>query len=437
MKFKNFEEIQCFLDNLNQHHVDLGLERMKKAITLLGLDVFPCKAIQVVGTNGKGSTVTFLSALAQSHGLKVGLYTSPHFVTPRERVHINGKMLSPDIWCENMGYVVSKIHSVTYFELLTLFALYTFILSRVDLIILEAGLGGKYDATTAIPVDLVCYTPISLDHEKFLGETVSEIALEKAQAIRTNKFVLTGPQEHDVFDILYRIAKDKKAFFYSVDQLILPYDISSLSYTFMYQDKNDKESVKKQKLGLLGKHQTLNAKLALGAWSILSQEYSWNLDTVSIRKGLIHAYIPGRFQFVKLNSRLGNLSIILDGAHNPGSLEAIALELQRLCIVPSAVIFSCFADKNIPKMVTIIEKIACDAQIIIPTIQVHDRAIDSHELATYFTSSRAIPVQRLKLALTYIIEKNIDSSIQKPVIIIGSLYLLGEFFTLYPDSLVL
>ena len=166
MRFHSFDDVQDHLDALGLFHMDFGLDRMRNALDALGLLTPPFVTVQIVGTNGKGSTSTFLSCVARAHGLKVGLYTSPHFVTPRERIRINGTMLPADRWPVLADRVMEAAPNLTYFEFLTALGLLAFAEAGVDLVVMEAGLGGHYDATTAMPVQAVCFTPIGMDHAK-------------------------------------------------------------------------------------------------------------------------------------------------------------------------------------------------------------------------------------------------------------------------------
>lgn len=427
MKFTSFDDVQNFLDNLDLFNIDLELTRMNQVLTKLDFNSLPYKVVQIVGTNGKGSTATFLASLAKSHGLKVGLYTSPHFVTPRERICINGKMLSPEVWITLIERILTNTLSLTYFELLTVLAIVAFSEFKVDLAILEAGLGGQHDATTAVPADLICYTPIDLDHEQFLGSTVEAIAREKSQAMRFRKPVLSSFQQPEVMSILFSMAKEKNCSFQSLEQMSLVYDL-------FYPNGDGQTKSEYLTLGMAGEHQRINAQLALAAWHLLSQNFGWDFNLDCIYKGLAHAFIPGRFQYVPPDPLLGCLPTILDGAHNPHGLEACIDTCKSTGIRPGAIIFSCFADKNIKEMVELVQIFAEGIPLFIPTIQVHERAMCSNELAKLFKCS-VQPVQRLSIALQAIQNSDIEISEKHPVVIIGSLYLLGEFFTLYPHVL--
>ncbi|MFQ8889245.1 MAG: bifunctional folylpolyglutamate synthase/dihydrofolate synthase [Bilophila wadsworthia] len=275
MRFHSFDDVQDHLDALGLFHMDFGLDRMRNALDALGL-LTPFVTVQIVGTNGKGSTSTFLSCVARAHGLKVGLYTSPHFVTPRERIRINGTMLPADRWPVLADRVMEAAPNLTYFEFLTALGLLAFAEAGVDLVVMEAGLGGHYDATTAMPVQAVCFTPIGMDHEKILGPTLTDIASDKSQAMRPGVPAFTAPQEAEALDCLLRTAQEKGAELRETASLPFP----------------------QSALGLAGPHQRVNARLAIAVWDWLvistMAQYARNH-----RQGLASAHFPGRFQRIQ------------------------------------------------------------------------------------------------------------------------------------------
>ena len=413
MTFRHFDDVQNHLDHLGLFHMDFGLDRMRAALAALGLLAPPFTTVQIVGTNGKGSTSTFLSSVARAQGLNVGLYTSPHFVTPRERIRINGAMLAIDAWPALANRVMEAAPDLTYFEFLTALGLLAFAEAHVDLVVLEAGLGGHYDATTAMPVEAVCFTPIGMDHEKILGNTLAAIATDKAQAMRPGVPAFTAPQEPDALSVLQRTAHEKGCPLHETAALPAP----------------------QQTLGLAGAHQRLNARLALAVWDDLSRRLGWPSTEEATAAGLRDAHFPGRFQ--RIAGHDGKPTLYLDGAHNPHGLRALEAAVRDAGITPSAVIFSCLADKDISDMLPLVRRIAADALILTPTIQDNERAMNGEELAQRLAEGRCAAdtrsVQRLSLALSEAARHAREQ--EGPILLCGSLYLLGEFFTLYPWAL--
>ena len=215
---KDYTELAIYMERLGLFHMDLTLGRMEAFWEARGVPDIP--VLHIVGTNGKGSTAVFFGSIARAHGLKTGLFTSPHFATPRERVQVNRAMLPRPTWVELANEVLSTPggNDLTYFEFQTCIAMLAFEREGVDLAIMEAGLGGKYDATNVFAPGLTLYTPIGMDHEKELGPTLKDIARDKAGAMREGSTVVTGPQEGEVMAELENRASEVGArFVYSVD----------------------------------------------------------------------------------------------------------------------------------------------------------------------------------------------------------------------------
>lgn len=428
MTFNSFDDVQNHLDRLGLFHMDFGLDRMRRALAALGLTDCSCPVVQIVGTNGKGSTSTFLASLATAHGLKTGLYTSPHFLTPRERIRIDGRMLPPERWPSLASRVHAAAPGLTYFEFLTVLGLLAFAAEKTDLIVLETGLGGRYDATTAAPVHLICFTPVGMDHENVLGHSLAAIATDKAGAIRPmpeGGAVLTGPQPDEVMACLRHAARENGVPLLTVEREALPFDLL---------DPERPDSI--PPLGLGGPHQIDNARLALAAWGFLGRMKQWPVGRDAILGGLAGAHLAGRFQYVPATGDLPPL--ILDGAHNPQGLVALSRALEQERIQPGAVIFSCLGDKNRKEMLPLVARIAAGAPVLVPTIQDNERAMSGRELAAELPGAQ--PVQRLRLALDAVRTRNAAPAPgleenRRPVLVCGSLYLLGEFFTLYPALL--
>ena len=317
---------------------------------------------------------------------------------------------------DKLDRVMEAAPNLTYFEFLTALGLLAFAEAGVDLVVMEAGLGGHYDATTAMPVQAVCFTPIGMDHEKILGPTLTDIASDKSQAMRPGVPAFTAPQEAEALDCLLRTAQEKGAELRETASLPFP----------------------QSALGLAGPHQRVNARLAIAAWDWLADQHHWPNMPETAAKGLASAHFPGRFQRIPACNGLPPL--ILDGAHNPHGLRAFETAIRDADIQPAAVIFSCLADKDISDMLPFIRRIAGDAPLFVPTIQDNERAMNGEELAKLLAEGRgpAItqPTQRLSLALketaSFVPAEDAD---RHPVLLCGSLYLLGEFFNLHPQTL--
>lgn len=425
-RFANFNQVEDYLDSLGLFHMDFGLERMYKAVNALFPEGCPFKVAQVVGTNGKGSTSHFLASIVGAHNIKNGLFTSPHLLTVRERVRVGRHMLPEEEWtvCANIVDAVQskkEKERLTYFEFVTVLALVAFARAKVEFAVLEAGLGGEFDATSAIFAEILLFTPISIDHQQILGEKLSEIAATKAGAIKPGQILLTAGQEPEVLDILKAKAAENGG------KLLKPSPGQSFNYP----------------LGLLGYQQKDNARLALAAFSLLAQKHGWILRKPALLRGFKRTYVPGRMQLINPVFELP--AQLLDGAHNLQSFEALEKNLHNYGIRPRAIIFSCMNDKNLGSLLPKLPGWT-DGPIYIPPIANNQRAASPKEL-TDKIGPRAIPAKNLQEAIK-LADKTppaalpqprqpayLPEHLQSPVLICGSLYLLGEFFKLHPGLL--
>ena len=390
------------MDRLGLFHMDLTLDRMRAFWKARGLPAVP--VVHVVGTNGKGSTAAFFGSLARAHGLKVGQFTSPHFLSPRERIQINRTMLSERKWTE-LGNLVMDTpggDALTYFEFQTCLAMLAFERSHVDVAVMEAGLGGRFDATNVFAPGLTLFTPIGLDHEKILGPTLRDIARDKAGALRSGGVGLTGPQEGEAMVGLQDRAEAVRG------RLIYAVDVA--------------EPPLGTRLGLAGIHQTANAHLALAGWRWFAAGQQVRSEYRVEQFGLESTFLPGRFQRVAVGGR----QVILDGAHNGHALAALKAALKAESIRPGCVIFACLRDKELSSMLPLVRELT-DGPILVPAME-GERAMDNRELAG-LVGERARALDSMEAALAA------GSDYNQPTLVCGSLYLLADFYTLYPEFL--
>lgn len=432
--FRTYEDVIRHLDSLGLFHMDMGLDRMKRALHTLGLDKFRCPAVQIVGTNGKGSTSVFLQSIAMAHGLNAGLYTSPHFVWPEERIRQNHTMLPRRVWPALASEAVQAEKDLTYFELLTVMAASAFQTSESDLMIFEAGLGGRYDATTALPVDMVCFVPIGMDHMNVLGDTLAAIADDKSDALRAGVSVaVSAPQEEEVRNILRSKADE-----HGIALCSAPSSRGcdgNRSGMALWEDLPDglKECAvlpEDVELGLHGPHQRMNAQTAVLAWVMLCHLHNWKTDRHTIALGLRRAFIPGRLQFVPAGKT--HPAMWLDGAHNPHGMTALlkAVDQMREEERPGAVVFSCLADKQPEKLTQLVLQLSGNVPLFVPTIKDNPRAASADDLAALL-GSRAAAADSLEDAIRHAQA----AAGEKPVLVCGSLYLLSEVFEMWPSLL--
>ncbi len=419
--FSNYKEIKKYLDTLGMFHMKAGQDRVLKALEKLKITSLPYKAVQIVGTNGKGSTSTFLSSISAEMGMKTGLFTSPHFVSVKERIKINNEEVSDDIWLKCANKVYKAHNDLTYFEFITVLGVLIYKECACDIVFFEAGLGGKFDATTALEAQITIFTPIALDHCKILGNTIEEIARDKANAMgHWTKFAISAMQEDNASKEIEKRAKE----------LDIP----------LYYAENNRNI----KISLNGEHQQKNASLALSTWAKIAEFYALERNIQKEEKALENAFIAGRLQnIVKEKSPIKNTQIFLDGGHNIHGLKSVQDYFENNTIYIDSIIFSCLEDKDIMEMIEIIESIAKNKkaikekiELLIPTISDNPRALESAKLAQKIENNNFLEAKAYKNldeCIKYLHnKKNKEDS---TLLICGSLYLLAEFYALYPQFL--
>jgi len=311
-------EINSILDklfSLQRLGIKVGLDHTYELLNRCGNPHNKLKAIHIAGTNGKGSTAAMLQNILRKAGLNVGLYTSPHLVSFNERIRVNGITIPDSFIIKFMKIFnddIDKIKS-TFFETTTVLAFYYFCYKKVDIAIIETGLGGRLDSTNVLNPNLTIITSIDIDHQKFLGNTINEIAYEKAGIIKKNTPVITTKQPKKVLDILINRAEmfnSKIEIVNDPDKIFIDY-----YYTKFALDK------KEFSIPLLGEHQAYNASLAIRASSIFIEKLNYQ----TINDGLLTTIWPGRFQ--RLNKKL---PIFYDVAHNSAGINTIRLTLESI-----------------------------------------------------------------------------------------------------------
>lgn len=447
MKIDNFVKAQQFLyehipkKTAKKFPGELGLERTKYFLKLLGNPQNKLKVIHIAGTSGKGSTAYLTSLLLESLGLKVGLYTSPHLVDIRERLQIGNKMISKQDFVSCLNKIIpifdkvknSKFGEPTYFEILAAMAFYLFWKVRVDYAVVETGMGGLYDATNIVSLqDKLCIlTKIGLDHMEILGDTIEKIARQKAKIIQGKNHTISIKQEFPIKQVIDQEAKIKHASLIylqkSKDFKNIKVDIKKTVFDFYPRHP---EGVRKLTLGLIGQHQVENASLALTAVNYLSNRDKFRFDLDKIRKVLKKAKFPGRFEVKKIK----NKTVVVDGAHNQQKMEAFIKTLKE--VFPNTKFHFLVAfkkDKNYPKMLKQIIPFASKITItsfylkqdIMP--KSHDPALIAKTLSKLgFTNYQIIknPKQALNAVL------NVK---QKYIATTGSLYLIAKLYSNFPS----
>ncbi len=318
LKQHSLPEINSTLNklfSLQRLGIKVGLDHTHELLNRCENPHNKLKTIHIAGTNGKGSTAAMLQNILRKSGLSVGLYTSPHLVNFNERIRVNGSPISDSFIVEfmkNFNDDIDKIKS-TFFETTTVLAFYYFYYKKVDIAIIETGLGGRLDSTNVLNPSLTIITPIDYDHQNILGNTMNEIALEKAGIIKKNTPLITTKQTKEVLDIFIQTAKDFNSKIEIVNQ---PDNIFIDYFSTKFEVENKEFSIP-----LLGEHQAYNASLAIRASSSFIEKLSYQ----NIYDGLRTTVWPGRFQ--RLNKKL---PIFYDVAHNSAGINTIRLTLESI-----------------------------------------------------------------------------------------------------------
>mgnify|MGYP000867226926 CR=1 FL=1 len=425
-KFASFEEFAAYLDGLGLFHMDMGLGRIRAALAALNLAAPAWLGVQTVGTNGKGSTSVMLAALFQSHGFTTGLFTSPHFLSVRERIRINGAMLPESDWLDAANAVFAVYdppgeERLTYFELLTAMAARLFASHGVTAAVFETGLGGRYDAASALSHSLTVYTPIGEDHKDVLGDNPEKIALDKAGAMRLGVPAITGPQRPEVLAILRRETQGRNLLLQDRHLIRFAPEIGLIRPCRDAPGPVIEDIV----LGLPGAYQEQNARLALASFYFLADHKRFPIDPVAVRQAMSRAFIPGRLQRVRPSGV--EAEVILDCAHNLPALAALRQALARDQIEPDAMVFACLRDKNPQELAPRVLELA-QGPIAVPEIDAPGRAMPAAETAAIL-GERAVPAAGVPEALASL------SPGANLILVCGSMYLLAGFFAQWPETL--
>jgi len=347
--FKNFTQTKEWIENIKKFGSKLDLSRISTVLEKLGNPQNQFKSIHIAGTNGKGSTASYISNILIESGRKVGLYTSPYIVKFNERIAINSEYISDEnvIKYANQIYPTWKEmydneETVTFFEVLTVICFLYFRDESVDYAVIEVGLGGTLDATNVIIPELSVITNISYDHMNVLGDTLESIALNKLGIVKPNIPLVTSVKNNKLYPLFGQVTakNDSELTFVSFDKLK---DIE-LDESTKFKYKN-----KEYKLNLVGQHQALNASLAIEA----IKKLNLGINQQTIKKGLEKTKWPGRFEIF-------NHNIVLDGAHNIGGIEALEKTVNKMykdkyikCLV------SIMYDKEHQKIIEVLDNF-CD-----------------------------------------------------------------------------
>ncbi|OQY00423.1 MAG: bifunctional tetrahydrofolate synthase/dihydrofolate synthase [Desulfobacteraceae bacterium 4572_130] len=408
---------QCLdkMYKLNRFGIKLELETITNILKNIGSPQKKFKSIHIAGTNGKGSIASYIASILKSAGFKTGLYTSPHLIKFNERFSINGKDVSNDDIVQS--YIAVKNadtgkRKATFFELATAMGFYLFARNHVQWAVIETGMGGRLDATNVIKPELSVISNISIEHTDYLGNTIKDIAREKAGIIKNNIPVITGVKQASALSVLRKTAEKKSADFYLYKKDFKTRKSHKGNF-FTYT--SNKNKFQKLETKLLGPHQIENAALAIAASEIILSESSEK----HIKHGILKTTWPARLEYI-----MDNPMVIIDGAHNFEASKNLGKYLKfELKGKKIAIIIGILDDKPYKSMVK--ELIPCAHKIIFTKAEIN-RSLDPKILKDFsknITDSKIIIIENVGKAVEYAIKNLSDYDC---ICVAGSLYVAGE-----------
>lgn len=422
----NYREALDYIHGTKKFGSKLGLDNIRELLSLLGNPHNDLKFIHVAGTNGKGSTSSFIANILIEEGYKVGLFTSPYLEVFNERMKINNQDIKDDSLANITSKVKKKVDEMlkkgmnhpTEFEIVTAIAMQYYNEENVDVVVLEVGLGGRYDSTNVIEDSIASViTTISMDHTDILGDTIGKIAYEKAGIIKENGLVISYPQEKEAQEVIIDVTKTKSAGLTMVPtEKLEVIESTEFGSKFNFEYKDIKMS--DLEIQLVGIHQTYNAATALTTIFALKDKGLISVSEDAIRKGLKDTRWSGRLEVLRRNP-----IFLVDGAHNIQGIQALKKTIKDIFNYDKLILgVAILADKDVDHM---LEELVPIADKIVVTEANIFRALKAEELAA--------KIEKYNSNIT--IESNIEKAVQRTfelanendlIVFSGSLYLIGD-----------
>lgn len=443
-QIRTFRSAVNYLDSLINHErvpraqytaSNFSLARTNRLLTALGKPHKAFRSVHIAGTKGKGSTATMLAAMLRGCGIKVGLYTSPHVLNIRERIVVDGEMISDSAFAKAISAVSAvtakaRVPKPTYFEVLTAAAFKHFADSEVELAVIETGLGGRLDATNVVTPEVVGLTSISYDHIPQLGSDLESIAREKAAVIKKGVPVVSSPQRSAIVEVIREAATECDS----------PLRFSNEGVDFSYRFEFSRSAGRHARIcmttptsrfehlhvPLYGEHQATNCCLALNILDQLKLR-GFPIDDHDAMTGLASVHLLGRMEMICEEPR-----VLVDGAHNAASIDALMRAIgQHIPYDSMIVIFACQKDKDIAGM---LKRIQVGADKIIFVSTGSPRSADPAELAAHYNEHSGKMSQvaedlddAMRIAMSAISREDL-------ICITGSFYLVAQAMRKYADK---
>ncbi|EAF8225354.1 bifunctional folylpolyglutamate synthase/dihydrofolate synthase [Listeria monocytogenes] len=419
MTLNSYEEALDWIHGTLRLGIKPGLARMEYMMEKLNHPEKANKWVHIAGTNGKGSTLTFIRNALEEAGYRTGTFTSPYIEVFNERISVNGEPISDELivsLANRIKPIAEELEETVYgppseFEIITAMMFLCFAeYVSIDIGIVEVGLGGRLDSTNILVPLISVITSIGMDHMEFLGDTMEQIASEKAGIIKPGVPVISGAIQKETQEVIAEIAANNKS---NIAQLYDSFSMINKNGVNTYKTIYGEE-INNLSIGLLGIHQLNNAAIAIKVLQYLNTFSSFTIDLAAIRKGLEKAFWPGRMEKV-----ISNPFIMLDGAHNPEGINTFARSIETYP-EPKKIVVSILADKNYQEMLATLRAIP-NSEIILTTFS-YPRAMTTEEVLQIGKKEGILVNPDWKQALNNLSKGESDTKI----FVTGSLYFISE-----------
>ena len=433
----NYLEAEAYLNSLQFHKIKLGLDAMQAFLARVQRPEKSLKIVHVAGTNGKGSVSMTLHTILTSLGFRVGLYTSPHLTSVRERLRVDDSFIGRD----EFARIATRIRDVlgeekiTYFEFTTALAFLWFAELGVDLVILETGLGGRLDATNVVAPLVSVITNVSMDHEAYLGDDLESIAFEKAGIIKTGVPVVCGTEEERTTEVIRERCRELGADLHQYGEAFAAEPAGDGTWKWRgLSGPMDGLSVPRLRCAMRGSYQIRNASLALAVLALLAGQ-GFAATPEDIRAGLLQVRWPGRLEHIVLDRKSRQAVVeaaqndqslvhyLLDGAHNPAGVNSLVQTLKDEYVYRRLiVVWGAMADKDLAQTIPVIGDMASRIIFTRPT---GERSAEPEQLLACLP-----PSLRLRAGLERDVQKALLAAEEEAgtgdiIVVAGSLYLIG------------
>jgi dihydrofolate synthase/folylpolyglutamate synthase len=403
----------------------MGLERVERLLAEAGHPERGLRGALIGGTNGKGSVVAMARSVLVAAGHRVGTMPKPHLVSYRERIAVDGEPVAPGDFAAAVGRVLPAIDRVaadigppTEFEALTAAAIAELARRRVDLALVEVGMGGRLDATNVLDLGVAAITNVQRDHERYLGHTLAAIGTEKAAIIKPGNIAVTGAAGRGLRPIIERCAALDVPLRRAGPRQPYRVTVREAGWDGLLVDaRTPNGTMRDLQVGLLGSHQAANAAVALALIDALAERWSVTVPEATLRDGMASVRWPGRLELLD-GAPVGLERVLLDGAHNPAGAAALAMALTELGVRRPALVFGAMRSKRVTAVLRALAPL--EPRLVVTRVE-DDGAHDTKTIARIW---QRISGERAEVAADP--SRALAIAVGEPLVVVaGSLYLVG------------